>query len=104
MFNVYDKCSSIFLNDGRVSIKFEYTSDIQDFDDYIVIKTPVTIADVDRGWRGDLTFWFSGYDVKDEDEDEVTDYTILKDVLCSARKFNLDDDAPVVWEYKFLKH
>ena len=102
MFNVYDKCSSFFLNDGRVSIKFEYISDIQEFDDYIIIKTPVTIADVDRGWRGDLTFWFSGWDVREQDE--VTDRTTLKDVLCSARKFNLDDGGPVAWEYKFLKY
>lgn len=102
MFNVYDKCSSIFLNDGRVSIKFEYTSDIKNFDDYIVIKTPVTIADVDRGWRGDLTFWFRGWNMSDDGE--VNDYVTLKNVLCSARKFNLDEGAPVTWEYKFLKY
>lgn len=102
MFNVYDKCSSFFLNDGRVSIKFEYISDIQEFDDYIIIKTPVTIADVDRGWRGDLTFWLRGWNTSDDGE--VNDCVTLKDVLCSARNLNLDEGAPVVWEYKFLKY
>ena len=102
MFNIYDKCSRILLNDGGVNIEFQYISEIQDFDDYIIIKTPVTIADVDRGWRGDLTFWFSGYEVSNQDE--VTDCTTPKDVLCSARKFNVYSAEPVAWEYVFLKY
>lgn len=102
MFNVYDHCSKIILDDGRISINFEYISKIQDFDDYIIIKTPVTIIDVDRGWRGDLTFWLGGWNMSDDGE--VNDCVTLKDVLCSARKFNLDEGVPVTWEYKFLKY
>lgn len=49
MFNVYDHCSKIILDDGRISINFEYISEIQDFDDYIIIKTPVTIVDIVAG-------------------------------------------------------
>lgn len=64
--------------------------------------TQVAIADVDRGWRGDLTFRFSGYEVGNQDE--VTDCTTLKDVLCSARKFNAYSAEPVTWEYVFLKY
>lgn len=38
------------------------------------------------------------------DDGEVNDCVTLKDVLCSARKFNLDEGVPVTWEYKFLKY
>lgn len=102
MFNIYDRCSKIILNNGRIQIEFEYIDEIQDFDDYIIIMTHVAIANVDRGWRGDLTFRFKGWNVNNLDE--VTDCLTLKDVLCSARKFNTDGTEAVAWEYKFLKY
>ena len=102
MFNIYDRCSNILLNEGRTNIEFKYNGEIQDFEAYIIVKIAVPIADVDRGWRGDLTFLFEGVDITGENE--VTDCATLKDVLCSARQFNVDNEGPITWEYKFLKY
>lgn len=43
MFNIYDRCSNILLNDGRTNIEFKYIGEIQDFDDYIIVKTAVPL-------------------------------------------------------------
>jgi hypothetical protein len=106
MFSVYDRCKNIIFNDGKTVINFNSPYELQDFDDYIIIKTAVTIENVDRGWRGDVTFSFAGYDVNGSFENghSAFENVTLKDMLCSARIFNQYDNEAVTWEYKLLKY
>ena len=105
MFNVYDKVS-VILDDGNNLVNFEYLREIQDFDDYIVLKSDVVISNIDRGWIGNLTFRFKGSDLERPITGcTVTETKTLTNVLCSARTCNYDcDDRIVAWEYKFLKY
>lgn len=105
MFNVYDRYSLTF-NDDEKAIVLEFISEIQDFNDYIIIKTPVTIGDIRRGWTGDITFNLSGFDVEKSfsDEDRVKENFTLKDALCSARTFEAGSDFAPMWQYKFMKY
>lgn len=105
MFNIYDRYSLKF-NDGEKIIVFEFVGELQDFDDYIIIETPVTIGDIKRGWVGDITFNLSGFDTEKgfSDEDRVKENFTLKDVLCSARTFEAGSDFSPMWKYKFMKY
>lgn len=106
MFSVYDRCKNIIFNDGKAVINFAFYYELQDFDDYIIIKTCVTISNIDRGWRGDVTFSFAGRDIDDSFENDFTAFedVTLKDMLCSARIFHQYENEAVNWEYKFLKY
>ena len=106
MFSIYDRCKNIIFNDGETAINFNFPYELQDFDDYIIIKTAVTIENIDRGWRGDVTFSFAGYDINNSFENGFTTFedVTLKDMLCSARIFNQCNNEAVTWEYKFLKY
>lgn len=105
MFNIYDKYSLIF-NDGEKIFNFDIIQEIQDFDDYIIIKTPVTIGDIKRGWVGDITFNLSGFNMEKgfSDEERVGENFTLKDTLCSARTLELGAEFSPTWQYKFNKY
>lgn len=105
MFNVYDKYSLVFDN-GDKSIVFEFMGELRDFDDYIIIETPVPIGDIKRGWLGDITFNLSGFDAERGfgEEDRVKESFTLKDMLCSARTLEVADRFSPMWRYKFNKY
>lgn len=103
MFNCYDVCAVMVLDDGMDKIKFEYVYEVSDFDDYIEVETGVVIGDVGRGWIGDITFYMTGFDVNDLNE-RVEDSMTLKNVLCSARTFESHQGHATLWKYKFLKY
>ena len=106
MFNIYDRCETIVFNDGENTINFNFPYEIYDFDDYMIIKTSVTISNIDRGWRGNVTFSFVGYDIGGSFDNGHTAFenVTLKDMLCSARTFSQYNDEAVMWEYKLLKY
>lgn len=105
MLSIYDIVNIVF-DDGENTIDFIYCDEIHDYDDYIIVQTAVTIGSIDRGWKGNMTFYFKGFNVDGSfanDHDAFED-TTLKNVLCSARTFTKGNDLPITWEYKFLKY
>lgn len=106
MFSVYDRCKNIIFKNDDGTLSCDEYSEIQDFDEYIIINTAVTLGNIERGWCGDVTFRLAGYDVDGKFEngyDAFEDIT-LKNVLCSAKTFNHYADSAVMFNYKFLKY
>ena len=105
MFQVYDKCTVIEFNNYVSGIDFDKYSSIDEYDDEIIITTSVTIGDIDRGWCGDITFFFAGYDLEGSfSEYDAHCSKTIKDVLCRSKKFNQMDSHGVEWTYTFLKN
>ena len=104
MANIYDIVNIVF-DDEENTINFKYCDEIHDFDDYIIVRTAVTIGSIDRGWKGNMSFYFKGFDVNGSfNGHDVFENTTMKNVLCSARTFTKDVNSPIMWEYKFLKY
>ena len=91
MFNIYDRYSLAF-NDGEKIFNFDIIQEIQDFDDYIIIKTPVTIGDIKRGWVGDITFNLSGFNMEKGFSDEERVGVLLHQAVGLLRYDRGDDD------------
>ena len=101
MFNIYNAID-IEFNNGEESSTYRYLCDISDFDDYFIIRTEVIFGTINRGWRGDMTFKFYGFNL--EKSAKTQEEVELKDVLCINRKFEKNEDSNIVWEYKFSKY
>ena len=76
------------------------------FNDEIVIKSPAQIDFVYRGWLGDITYWAAdGMDMNNPEKTNLTSESCcVKDVLCVRVNVKDDGNAPVMWEYVFLKY
>lgn len=106
MANLYDVCNLVFENDTH-RVEHNYRTNIQDFEDYIEIETELVFDIIDRGWIGNITFNFDGYDVKNagyNDEHRLHMHVMLKDLLCARRTFYKDGPNIVRWKYVFLKY
>ena len=99
-----DPIEIIFVNDSE-TINFKHYYEINDYDDSVVISTSVVIDDIDRGWRGDISFFFKGYNLEGRFEHhDASDSKTIKDVLCRSRTFDKRDGHAIVWTYTFLKY
>ena len=85
---------------------FNYISEFEDYDDSIVITTPVMIDFVERGWLGDITYWADkGFNIKNDETSDFTSEGIhVKDVLCVRVGVKSEHGCPVEWTYMFLKY
>ena len=73
--------------------------------DEINIKTSFREAEVNRGWIGDLSYQTAcgyGTNGKEVDDTEVAD-TYTDVLLASISVYEAEPNAPILWEYKFLK-
>ena len=102
MANLYDVCNLIFENDTH-RIEHNWRTDIIDFEDRIEIETELVFDTIDRGWLGNITFNFGGYDIADCDSKRNMQLT-LKDLLCIRRTFDKDGPNIARWKYVFLKY
>ena len=99
-----DPIDIVFVNDSQ-SINFKHYYEIDELDDSIVINTSVVIDNIDRGWRGDISFFFKGYNLEGKFErHDAFDSKIIKDVLCRSRTFEKRDGHAIIWTYVFLKN
>lgn len=101
MAKVYDVCRVVFGD-----IKHNYPVEILELGDSIEIKTDVVIDGVNRGWIGDITFNFDGYDLDDHNTvgRNAHEPSVLSDVLCCRRTFDSNDGNMISWTYTFLKY
>lgn len=101
MANVYDICNLVFGG-----IAHNYSVEIREFGDSIEIITDVVIDSIDRGWIGDITFNFDGYNICscNTSGHDAHESFALKDVLCCRRTFEKNDGGVVGWTYSFLKY
>ncbi len=73
--------------------------------DEINIKTSFREEEINRGWIGDLSYQTAcGYGTggKEVDNTEITD-TYTDVLLASISIYEAEFNAPIIWEYKFLK-
>ena len=73
--------------------------------DEINIKTSFRENEIKRGWIGDLSYQTThgyGTDGEKVDDTEVTD-TYTDVLLTSVSIYEAEFNAPIIWEYKFLK-
>lgn len=103
---VYDKVRKVCFQKDNMSAELNYIEEFEDYCDQITIKSVVKIDSVYRGWLGDITYWADdGVDVKDYDKVNLTsDPCCVKDALCARVNVMNDSEAPVRWEYVFLKY
>ena len=101
MFNFYNRVD-IYFTDGENELHYNYNFDMNDYDDYFTIRTEVILGTINRGWRGNMKFKFSGSNL--ENMDNAKEDVIFEDVLCINRKFDKDSDGSTMWEYKFSKY
>lgn len=102
MFSIYDRTVAFFDN-GIDEIEYPYIEDLDDYDDYLIITSTISIPGMKRGWTGDIIFRLSGLNAKDASSSEDK-YEVVKDVLCSNCKFEQKGGEPIRWQYKFLKY
>ena len=105
MFKVLDDpIEIVFANDAE-SIKFQQYYEINEYDDSVVISTSVVIGDINRGWCGDISFHFKGYNLEGKfEQHDASDSKIIKDVLCRSRTFEKRNGYAIIWTYTFLKY
>ena len=73
--------------------------------DEIWIRTAFREAEVNRGWLGDLSYQTAcgyGTDGKEVEGTEVAD-TYTDVLLASISVYEAEPNAPIIFEYKFLK-
>ena len=100
-----DKITSAVFDNHITTTKCDFVYGIEDFSDEFVIDTQVIIDYVDRGWVGDVTFYFEGMDIKDGcGHTNIKDKFSYKNVLCTRRCLNKQFDECSVWRYTFLKY
>lgn len=106
MCNIYDKIEYIIFDDGKDRFVFQYSPDIQDCEDYLIIETQIEIGDIGRGWVGDIRIRLSGIDIVElnNPQQRVETEVEYKDVLCCRRIFDIDYERVATWKYTFNKY
>lgn len=108
MPKVYDKCEAIELKNycNEQWERFAYVSEIEDYDTYFIVQTQITLDHVERGWRGDITLCFTGFDINDFESapSKHSRRVQFKDVLCARYTISHKMDEVAVWRYVFLKY
>lgn len=97
--SVYDRVSVVFV-DEHVSSEI-LASNVNDYDHEIEIETSIHVAEIKRGWTGDILFNFQGFNV--DDDSGVITSTWIRNVLCARVKMNIEAGSTVIWTYCFLK-
>ena len=102
----YKRIGRIYFQKDNEGSGFNYVYEFEDNNDEIVIKSPAQIDFVYRGWLGDITYWAAdGMDMNNPEKTNLTSESCcVKDVLCVRVNVKDDGNAPVVWEYVFLKY
>ena len=102
----YKRIGRIYFQKDNEGSGFNYVYEFEDNNDEIVIKSPAQIDFVYRGWLGDITYWAAdGMDMNNPEKTNLTSESCcVKDVLCVRVNVKDDGDAPVMWEYVFLKY
>ena len=102
----YKRIGRIYFQKDNEGSGFNYVYEFEDNNDEIVLKSPAQIDFVYRGWLGDITYWAAdGMDMNNPEKTNLTSESCcVKDVLCVRVNVKDDGDAPVMWEYVFLKY
>lgn len=102
---VYTKIGRVYFQKDNEGSGFNYVSKFENSYDQITISSICQIDFIDRGWIGDITYWAAdGMDVKNPERTDLTsEPCCVKDVLCVRVNVTYDVDAPVMWEYVFMK-
>ena len=107
MFNVYDRIKIIVFDNGISAVSCTWPVEIQDYEDYFIIKTQATIDEVSRGWLGDVMFMLTGNGFDETScmfEKRISKEVVYKDVLCVRRIFDFGSDCVASWQYTFNKY
>ena len=102
----YSRIGRVYFQKDNEGSGLNYVYEFEDNNDEIVIKSPAQIDFVYRGWLGDITYWAAdGMDMNNPEKTNLTSESCcVKDVLCVRVNVKDDGNAPVVWEYVFLKY
>lgn len=81
-----------------------FVSYIDEYDDFIEVRTAVYNNELHRGWMGDLTYYGVGVNIQNENEKADTNRHTFKDVLLqNITIWTCEPDSCIMWKYKFLK-
>lgn len=102
----YKRIGRVYFQKDNEASGFNYVYEFEDNNDKIVIKSSAQIDFVYRGWLGDITYWAAdGMDMNNPEKTNLTSESCcVKDVLCVRVNVKDDGNAPVMWEYVFLKY
>ena len=102
----YTRIGKVYFQKDNAGSGFNYVNRFENNYDQITIGSVYQIDFVYRGWLGDVTYWAAdGIDVKNPEKADLTsEPCCIKDVLCVRVNVTYDGDAPVMWEYVFLKY
>lgn len=102
----YGRIGRVYFQKDNTGSGLNYVYEFEDDNDEIVIKSPAQIDFVYRGWLGDITYWAAdGMDINNPEKTNLTSESCcVKDVLCVRVNVKDDGNAPVMWEYVFLKY
>lgn len=100
-----DKVTSAVFDNKITTTRCNRVYGIEDFSEEFIVDTPVIIDYVDRGWVGDITFYFDGMSTEDEwNFTDINDKFSYTNVLCIRRGINKQVDGCGIWRYTFLKY
>ena len=106
MFTFYDRIVTIIFNNDQSENIRDYQVELDDYEDYFIIRTEFPFDFMLRGWLGDVRFKLRGekYDKSCILQDEIFEEITYKDVLCVRRIFNKEDGHCIRWQYTFNKY
>ena len=106
MFTFYDRIAAIIFNNDKGVSTIDYQVELDDYEDYFIIRTDFPFDFMSRGWLGDVKFKLCGssYTENCEPRDMIFDEITYKDVLCVRRIFNKEDRHCIRWQYTFNKY
>lgn len=100
-----DKITDVVFDNNITTTRCNRVCGIDDFSEEFIIDTPAIIDYVDRGWVGNITFYFSGVDIGDDENfTDINEQLRYKNALCVRRCINKQEDGCGIWRYTFLKY